>query len=212
MNKSNISKKKILIISILVILALIALMYLTILIFDKSEEGSNGEITAETVLYSDFESPDYDYNIYEDSEYSEILSSEFIKFHDEYTNVTLGITGVNDAYSNGDEIGLLTEYVYSIIDGNSEKYNSFFSNAYYEDHEPMDTFTMQKIYDVVITRKIQKGEDSSGENYTKYFCALEYKILDNNGTFRKDIKDGYRTQYFIITDREGKLLIDDIYT
>ena len=212
MNKPNISKKKILIISIIVILALLAVMYIATVIMENAEKGTDEDLLETTVLYSDFESADYDYNVYEDPEYSEIISSEFIKFHNEYSNTTLGVNSINDAYSNGDEIGFLTEYVYSIIEGDVKKYNSFFSDKYYEDNEPMDSFTMQKIYDVIITRKIQTDGNSSSENYTKYYCALEYKILDNNGTFRKDIKNGSRTQYLVITDREGKLLIDYLHS
>ena len=202
-------KKKILLIITAVIFALILIMYFTLHFLEKAS-GSNkvDEETFET--YDDFESADYDYNIFEDSEYSEIISNEFIKFCDEYSNLTLGVNDVQDAYSYGYEVGFLTEYIYAIMEGNSDKYNKFFSNKYYQTHKPQSEFTMQKVYDVVITRRIPEQNSNSSDDFETYYCALQYRILDNNGTFRQDIKDGYKTQYIIITNREGRLLIDEI--
>lgn len=202
-------KKKILFIITVVIFALILFMYLALQILEKIDNSNN--IDAETFeTYDDFESADYDYNIFEDSEYNEIISGEFIKFYDEYSNLTLGINDIQDAYSYGEDVGFLTEYIYSIMEGNSEKYNKFFSSKYYQTHETQSEFTMQKIYDVMITRRIPEQSVDSSNDYDTYYCALQYRILDNNGTFRQDIKDGYKTQYIVITNREGRLLIDEI--
>ena len=207
-NKASNNKKKTLLIVTLVIVILIAAMYLLLLVLEKGSADKDLENIESNVLYSDFESADYDYNIFEDTDYNAIVTSEFIKFFDEYTNITIGVGDVQDAYSLGQEVGFLTEYIYSIIDGDYEKYNQFFSSEYYEKHKPVDRFTMQKVYDVLITRKVSSRGES--ESFNAYYYALEYKILDNNGTFRQDIKDGYKTQYIVITDREGRLLIDSI--
>lgn len=207
-NKTSGNRKKTLLIITLVILALIVAMYLLLLVLEKGSADKDSENIESNALYSDFESADFDYNIFEDSDYNAIVTSEFIKFYDEYTNMTIGVSDIRDAYSFGQDVGFLAEYIYSIIEGDYEKYNQFFSSAYYDKHQPIDRFTMQKVYDVIITRKVSSRGES--ESFNTYYCALEYKILDNNGTFRQDIKDGYKTQYIVITDREGRLLIDSI--
>ena len=56
------------------------------------------------------------------------------------------------------------------------------------------------------------GDNFSISNYTKYIYKLSYSILKNNGTFRNDIGEDQKTQYIVITDREGTLKIDAIST
>ena len=52
----------------------------------------------------------------------------------------------------------------------------------------------------------------NGDNYTKSIYTLEYQINKNNGTFRRDIGDGSKQQYFVVTNRTGEWLIDSIST
>jgi len=71
---------------------------------------------------------------------------------------------------------------------------------------------MQKLYEVSLTKElVEKVEEKDGE-FTRYTFILSYRILKNNGTFRKDIGDGYRRQYITVTDRNGQLLIDRVST
>ena len=67
---------------------------------------------------------------------------------------------------------------------------------------------MQKLYDVNITKL---AVNDVGGN-TVYEFTLEYKILENNGTFRNDIGDGSKKQYITVTTENGKLLISSIST
>ena len=71
---------------------------------------------------------------------------------------------------------------------------------------------MQKIYGGMITAYSTENIQGNNGNYTKYIYTLNYRILDNNGTFRADIGEDSKTQYIVITNREGKLLIDAIST
>ena len=206
--KKPVNKKKILIYTVIAIVSAIILMYALLLVLERFG-GESVEDEYTHALYSDFESADYSYDIFEDAEYKAITDAEFIRFYDEYTNLTTGVIDVQDAYSMGDDVGFMVEYVYAVIEGNTDKYNSLFSAEYYEEHKAQERFTMQKIYDVLITRKIPNSEVSEGA-YNVYYLELQYRILDNNGTFRQDIKDGYKPQYIVITDREGRLLIDSI--
>ena len=65
------------------------------------------------------------------------------------------------------------------------------------------------LYDITVYLYSQESLDG-GE--TRYTYALEYKIHKNNGTFRNDIGEDQKTQYIVITDREGTLKIDAIST
>ena len=100
--------------------------------------------------------------------------------------------------------------VYAIINGNASEYNSLFSKKYFENHEPKQSFTMQKIYNGKITYFSSESETIDGVTYKTYTYNLVYNIFENNGTFRKDIGDGARMQYIKVSEREGKMLIDDI--
>ena len=47
-------------------------------------------------------------------------------------------------------------------------------------------------------------------NYTKFIYAVEYQINENNGTFRRDIGDGSRPQYLVVTNRTGEWKIESV--
>ena len=131
-----------------------------------------------------------------------------------YLDDRYGLTvGLND--ENHEDYGVAAELLYllvlSAMDGDHETYNGFFSDLYYETNEPKESFSMQKLYDIRITRVDESKKD--GAQYTEYIYALDYKIRRNNGSLRDDIdSDGSRTQYFLITDRDGAVKIDKVLT
>lgn len=148
-----------------------------------------------------------------DSDEDYLTYDRTIYFHDPQTGVTEGIEGGN--YDNfGAGTALLCEMIASIIDGDAEAYNTFFSDIYYKENEEKSAFSMQKLYDILITEYSKSEETSeSGGTYKEYIYELKYKIKNNNGSFRSDMgSDSIRTQYFLITNRSGKLQIDGIYT
>ena len=109
----------------------------------------------------------------------------------------------------GSAVELLYKLVQTMMSGDAEAYNTFFSKLYFESNEPQGAFSMQKLYDIEIT-KVEEYKSEKG-NYTEYIYALDYKIRRNNGSLRPDIdSDGSRTQFILITDREDALLIDRI--
>lgn len=136
-----------------------------------------------------------------------------IYFYDPQTGVTEGIEEGNyDNFGAGAE--LLCKMIASIIDGDAEAYNAFFSDIYYKENERKSAFSMQKLYDILITEYSKSEEtNENGGTYKEYIYELKYKIKSNNGSFRSDMgSDNIRTQYFLITNRSGKLQIDGIYT
>ena len=133
-----------------------------------------------------------------------------------YYNASLGTTvGIAEGqYQDyGQCVELLCEMVESIIAGNATAYNQCFSELYFTKEEPQDEFSMQKLYDIVIGTYSEETVTKDGKTYTEYIYTLEYKIRRNNGSLRDDMgSNGSRTQYLLISNREGTLLIDGIYT
>ena len=188
---------------IAVLCGVIALLVITSLLIDfiQSKKSTEDEIDY------NFYSADYEENIYEDEKYLELISGEFIRYCDSTTNLTLGIDR-ETAAGQGSAVEFLVDMIYDIIEGDATGYNKKFSKKYYENNSPKDAFTMQKVYDVIITFiSTEKGDD-----YTKYLYCVEYKIYHNNGTFRRDIGDGSKKQYIMLTDTSGEVLIDSIST
>lgn len=209
MAQPNKKFKKIIIITLISVAALLLLMYLMTLLLPiifSPISGTKEEGTADFNFYD----PDFDENIYEDPEYALLLEKGIIQYDNSSNNI---ITVRDDNKEQLGRVGeFMLEYIYTIIDGDADRYNSFFSNEYLKEKGPKDRFTMQKLYDVMLTYYSTESVSDRSNNYTKYMYKLSYKILENNGTFRKDIGADSKTQYIVITDREGKLLIDAIST
>lgn len=110
----------------------------------------------------------------------------------------------NDYLKYGIGVEFLSYYFAAIQAGDHETYNAMFGDEYYKDHEPIDDFTPQRIYDISLRllNEAELDEDTDIINY-----ELSYKIMRNDGTFRRDIgSDMSRTQYLTVT-----VTIDDIY-
>ena len=200
------AKKKlvIIIVSILILIIILGIASLAIDMLSKPNE--------EFVVDYKFHPADYEENIFEDQKYLALTAEEFIKYTDSTTNETVGITK-DTAYEQGSDVQFLVDMLYDAINGDHQAYNARFSSDYYATHAPKDRFTMQKIYDVLITYISEEDISDNDGNYTKSIYCVEYKIYQNNGTFRKDIGDGSKKQYFTLnTNSDGEILIDSINT
>ncbi len=197
--------KKILIISLIAIVVLLLVLYLLTLIIPKIYQSVQPTETELIADYSFYEA-DYNQNIFEDEYYMSLIKDGVVEYDDGASMITT--VTQEDAYSYGQGVGVLTDMIYSAIDGDTDKYNSYFSSKYFETNEPKPSFTMQKIYDVRIKYFSAKTVEEDGKTYNRYVYELSYTIYENNGTFRNDMGDWQRPQYVILTNREGKMLID----
>ena len=157
---------------------------------------------------------DYEYNILKDKEYLELDRKIYYYASSDQLGSMIELDDSNrDKQAVG--VTLLCEMVDSIIMGDADTYNAFFSDYYFEhkELEPDPGFTMTQLYDIKITNFGQKAvSDKKLGEYTEYHFVLQYSIHKNNGTFRSDIgSDGNAATYIIITDRNGKLLIEDMF-
>lgn len=202
--------KRILIKIICIVVALITLMMAASFGMNLYLE-KRAEKNAQNVHF-DFAPADYEENIFEDEEYIELISKGFIDYTDYATNLTLAIN-YESAVEYGDDVLFMVDYIYAIVAGDAEEYNKFFSEQYYKKNEPKDKFTMQKLYEVNISKVSETKEtDKSGNSYKEYQYIVKYRILDNNGTFRSDFNTGTKEQYIYFTNKTGEFLIDSIST
>ena len=206
---ANRKKSKTIIISVLISVAFIIVLLIGASIgIDMYKDKLASQTTA---IDFDFYPVDYDEDIYEDYEYVEKITGQFIQFYDPTGNMgTVGIDRETAKQWGGEELEFIVEMLYDAIEGDYESYNDRFSANYYKTNQPKEKFTKQKIYDVMIT--YEPAESSTDGNYTKSVYSVEYRILKNNGTFRNDIGDGSRKQYITVIKENGEYRIDSLVT
>ncbi len=213
MNNGNTSKrtaKRKLIIIIMAIAVVMLILIGAVLIINMIEanEKSDEKYEEETVEY-DFYPANFEENILEDSDYAKYISEGFIKYADSNTGLTEGIDN-NSSKTYSASTQLMVDLIYDIIEGDYKSYNEYFNEEYYKHREPKQAFTMQRLYDVRLT--YMGEEKSEDDNYTKFLYCLEYRIDKNNGTFRKDIGDGSKKQYFTLVSSSGTIKIKSVST
>ena len=200
---------------VLVVMVAFALVVVPLINFlDGLQNG--GTATEETKQPSSsiiFVTPDYEYNIMNDAGYLDL--NRRIYHCDERSGLTEELTDKNIA-GYGPAAIVLRDAINAIIAGDADAYNALFSDNYYANHDPEEPFTMQRLYDIKITKVSESQQSGEKGKYTQYEYEVEYKIRKNNGTFRTDIgSDASRKQYFVISDStfvdgEQVFLIDRI--
>ena len=141
---------------------------------------------------------DYEKDIFQDPEY--LALNRYIRYT-EGAQSTLIIDGNYAQY--GDGMTLLGAYFDSVIRGDCEAYNGFFTEKYFEDREKKERFTMQELYDIeiqLLSKEILN--EGTEQQATRLLYRVSYKIHKNNSTFRLDIDSDAAVQevYEILID------------
>ena len=198
--EKNLKKRMLIIVAAL--LALLVILALTANLLTRCENGdfTNSETTEakEEIKFSDEYVTD-ESEFLSDDKYLEY--DRTISYFDPQTGITVGLENV-DYQDYGECVAFLADLVSAIIAGDAERYNTFFSDLYFETNEPQAAFSMQKLYDISIE---QYGSatptDDGGRDYT---YILKYKILNNNGTLRNDMESmSERPLYLIIHEDDA---------
>lgn len=215
--RANAKKKKILFRAICIVLAALAALAVLTLALGKisektAEDGKKKrqeqKVKKENELansYSFYE-PAPGEDILGDPEYKEKIRD--ITYYDGYGNGVLISDG--DFISRGG-IGLqfLAYYFKAVREGDEQTLNKLFSEEYISENGSYKPFRPQRIYDIEVENKGEEKDEKSG-NIT-YVYTVSYKILKNDGTFRKDIgSDMSRKQYFTVLDNGADLYITSI--
>lgn len=196
---------------VLVCMAVFAVVAIPLInLLDNLQGGGTAEETQKLPPSSIiFVTPDYDYDIMQDEDYLQL--NRRIYHYDERSGLTEELTDKNVA-GYGPAARVLQDAINAIIAGDADAYNELFSDNYYANHEPEAPFTMQRLYDIKITKVNESLKSGEKGKYTQYEYEVEYKIRLNDGTFRTDIgHDESKKQYFILSDSvTGDVLIDQI--
>lgn len=152
-----------------------------------------------------FHEVDFETDILSDESYLSLNRSVSLKQGNQTTVID------RNYVSEKGTVEFMLDYLDCVISGDYEGYGDFFSELYFEAESVPEIFTMQRIYEITVEILSETEIADSNRNYTEYRISLDYKINRNDGTFRQDMgSDCIRTQYFLITDREGDLKIDTV--
>lgn len=122
-------------------------------------------------------------------------------------NDSVAITDGNYA-KYGEAVEFFGEYFNTVISGDTDKYNTLFTDRYYETNEMHGLFAPQMIYGITV-ELLSRNAKENGE--VTYAFNVSYKIYRNDGTFRNDIpSDASKTLYFELVSSNGRVKIDRI--
>jgi hypothetical protein len=192
----------------MVVFAVVAIPLINML--DGLQNGGEEEETKRLPpSYINFATPDSEYDIMEDEDYLQLNRRIYI--YDARSGQTEELTDKNlPGYGGG--AAVLRDMIRAVINGDADAYNALFSSNYYENHDPEPPFTMQRLYDIKLTKVSETLVAGEKGKYTQYEFEVEYKIRLNDGTYRTDIgHDESKKQYFVLSDSvTGEVLIDQI--
>ena len=205
---TKITKKKILIAWAIIIVVLIAFLCAAYFLEKIENNLNNNPIynpNAQTIIFHEI---DYNENIFENTVYMGMDRNIYI--YDLNTGITESLEEYD--YANyGPDVRFMADFVKCISEGDADAYNDCFSDNFYSDvnNEPKDSFTMQKLYNIKLT-KISEEKSANGD-YTEYLYYLEYMIYQNNGSFRMDVgSDASVAQYITLIDKDSNFRIDEL--
>ncbi len=182
------------------------------------ESGLFASLFGEKIRYRDYpplgeeylSTPDWDENIFEDEEYLKKDRSIYYTSN----NVTLRLDDDGDFNSAGPIALFFREYFNAVINGDHEKYNSLLTDLYKEEYGEKAPFTMQKIYEIEIIdlNCVNYLNDGKPNQIIVYEFDVEYRIMENNGTYRNNLtSDSKRPlRYFLYRYASGEIKIFDI--
>ena len=196
---------------VLVCLAVFAVVAVPLInILDGLQSGGDEEETKKLPPSSIiFATPDYEYDIMQDNDYLQL--NRRIYHCDDRSGMTEELTDKNiSGYGAGAVV--LRAYINAVIAGDADTLNTLFSENYFANHDAEPPFTMQRLYDIKLTKMNETIIVGEKGKYTQYEYEVEYKIRLNDGTFRTDIgHDESKKQYFILSDSvSDEVLIDQI--
>ena len=149
---------------------------------------------------------DFDENIFEDEEY---LSLNRVLYYEENGQGAY-LTDRSDAEKTGDLATFFYTYFDTVIHGDTETYNTFFTADYRKENGSKDAFTMQKLYDMEV---IELSSELVGDSLIVHKFKVSYRILFNNGTYRDNLaSETARPVIYVVNEylASGTLLIDSI--
>lgn len=213
MNKNNAKPKaknktrRNLIIAIVIVTLLAAVSYVLTLypdLFEKKEKNTVTSMYSDKLYSYNFYPSDYDLDVTTVPGYMEL--DRWVHYKDgNYTILVLDeeVTDYNSA------VQFFVQYFKTLELGDTETYNSYFTDEYYETNEPYFDFAPQMIYNIEVE---QLSETFKDDGTTEWTFNVSYMIYRNDGTFRNDIgSDASKKLYYqLVADKDGNVKINYI--
>lgn len=163
-----------------------------------------------TSMYSDklysynFYPTDYDLDPTQDDRYMQY--DRYVYYKNGAVSQAI-LEGEEDDY--GPAVKFFTEYFKTVIAGDAETYNTYFTDRYYKDNKPYDRFAPQMLYNIEVEQLKEQTNDDGTMNWA---FNVTYMIHRNDGTFRNDLdSDSSKKLYFeLIGYADGTVKIDYI--
>ena len=169
--KSDVKKKKILIVSLIVLVSLAVLAVgIAFLLPRKKVYPSNGE----------YYPANYEENIF--------LNQAYMNFQ---RDLVYSIGGVEQMFSYekdletaDPECKFFLEYFHTVVNGDYVGYKDFFVDDYFTE-DPK--FTMQMVYEPYVRYHSSSTDEVDGKEISLLNFHVHYRIFKNNKTFRSDV-------------------------
>lgn len=194
----RIKRTKIIIISVFAAMILIMILCFTIpMLIERS--GLDGKQNSDTPKQYIFHDPyPEDFDIFQYDEYMKRGDRGFI-----YCNNNLEEELTDETVKDKNQgVQVMYKLIDAIKRGDEKTYNSLLSNKI----EKKKSFTQQQVYAIFVTQINTLDVEANS-----FYFKVEYKIRENNGSFRTDIgSDMAKTQYFTVKQIDGNYLIDSI--
>ncbi|MBQ2724815.1 MAG: hypothetical protein IJP32_05685 [Clostridia bacterium] len=200
-------KKKRMLIGILIVTVLAAISYVLLenpQIFETKKDKSPTSMYSDKLYSYVFYPSDYSLDVTKDETY---MGYDRL-LHYKSGNVTIDVSE-EDAADYNDAVAFFVEYFRTVIAGDADTYNTYFTDAYYESADPYGRFAPQMLYDMLIE---QLSENTTDDGVTRWGFNVSYKIHRNDGSFRNDLpSDASKKLYFeLVGDKSGFVQIDRI--
>ena len=199
------SKRRKALVILAVVLALAAVAGITLFVIDRVEKSKS----ARTPYLADvYEAEPNRFAVY-DPDAPSIFEDENYLSLDRSIHIARGgeeIAVPPDGADTADALAVFfVDYFDALAHGDTQRYNSLFTEAYFEAYDKQADFSDQRVYDIHVTL-LGATDDESRVSY-----KVEYKIKKNNGTFRRDIySDSSRPMIFDLVKSGERYLIDNM--
>lgn len=200
-------KKQKMIIAIVIITVMAVISYILLenpQIFEKVEKNEAVSMYSDKLYSFNFYPADYERDVTQDEWYMQL---------DHYVHYKMGNVSIMVLPEEADEyneaVRFFLTYFDTVIAGDAETYNSFFTDEYYESNKPYERFTPQMIYNIEVE---QLSETTNEDGTTNWKFNVKYMIHKNDGTFRNDLdSDSSKKLCFeLIADIRGNVKINNI--
>lgn len=138
-------------------------------------------------------------------EYDEYTEKHDISIYYDKNNIKESVSP-NIAHNYGEAFAVVYNVITAIREGDAERYNTYMGKKEFK----KESFTQQQIYQITI-KFVSVSSDDEEVPYDKVIFDVEYKIHENNGTYRNNIEsDASRPIYFIVDNSSGEMLVTDM--